>query len=439
MQKIIFAHHGQQMSSTTKSPDTLVIADQERLHGIFDLSGIPCEKAFTLDEGLKVAQRRTPALLFVQSRLGGFSGEIIARHIRLELKDKKMCLVLLCGPEDMPEPGSKAFSAAMDVSLPDEQLADQVRAVAGSFLSGKNPKPARDKMGQTGKSSPGMEAKPAVKARTDDRDYTAGKERREPPAEVPQTPPVEPLSALPEPAAEIIDIVNITSRNTNPSEPGAAAPPPAESPVCAARFREELENALGKTIAPKQAGEDAEPGAPTTIGDLYRRPSKTGLRDKSEPESEKLRPRITRTILILSVSVALLGGSLLWLHSGTHSALERQNRGGEAASGRKISPAAPRPVTVVGKTETKVSEPTLATAEEKPAATDVKYLTYTIRQGDTVFTILTKRFGLSPRMAESLIPQVLEKNGISRSTVLSVGRELLIPENVKIQPVIGRE
>jgi len=432
------------MSSATKSQNILVIADQERLHRIFDLSGIPCAKAFTLDEGLKTAQKRAPALLFVQSRLGGFSGEIIARHIRLELKDKKTRLVLLCGPEDMPEPGSKAFFAAMDISLPDEQLADQVRAMAGSLPAGKNTKPVRGKKGQTGKSSPEMKAKPADKAQKEGRDYTAGTERIEPPAEVPQS-SGGPSPVQPGPAAEIIDIVKISSRDASPAKPEAVTPPSGESQVSTDRFREELENALGKTIAANQARKDAEPGTPTPVGDLPPRPSKTDWRDRPEPERKKSRHRVTRATLVLSVAVILLGGSLLWLHGGTRSALKPQNRSEETASGRKILPVAPRPVAVVVKTDATVSKPgPPAAAEQKPAVklsatTDVKYLKYTIRQGDTVFTVLTKRFGLSPRMAESLIPQVLEKNGISRSAVLSVGREILIPENVKIQPVMGRE
>jgi hypothetical protein len=145
-----------------------------------------------------------------------------------------------------------------------------------------------------------------------------------------------------------------------------------------------------------------------------------------------------------------LGICLLWLYGGTRSAPKTGEIGprthtGGTESELKIPQVEPHPGNAIGKPDgngTKTGF--LAAKEQKPAgkpsaATEVKYLKYTVRRGDTVFTILTKRFGLSSRMAESLIPQVLEKNGISRNTVLSVGRELLIPGEVKIQPLPGTE
>ncbi len=64
---------------------------------------------------------------------------------------------------------------------------------------------------------------------------------------------------------------------------------------------------------------------------------------------------------------------------------------------------------------------------------------YTVRRGDTVFTLLTKRIGLSSRMAENLIPEILEKNGITRDMALGIGQEILIPEVVKIPPATGTD
>ena len=68
---------------------------------------------------------------------------------------------------------------------------------------------------------------------------------------------------------------------------------------------------------------------------------------------------------------------------------------------------------------------------------DAGYLKYTVRRGDTLVTILTSRFGLSERMAESLMPEILEKNGITRHTVLNIGQEILIPTAIKLQPAPG--
>jgi len=66
------------------------------------------------------------------------------------------------------------------------------------------------------------------------------------------------------------------------------------------------------------------------------------------------------------------------------------------------------------------------------------YQKYSVRSGDTVFVILTRRFGLSDKRAENLIPEVLRINNISRNTVLSIGRTLLFPAKLKIAPVSAK-
>jgi hypothetical protein len=66
------------------------------------------------------------------------------------------------------------------------------------------------------------------------------------------------------------------------------------------------------------------------------------------------------------------------------------------------------------------------------------YQKYRVRSGDTVFVILTRRFGLSDKRAENLIPEVLQVNNISRNTVLSIGRTLLFPANLKITHVSAK-
>jgi LysM repeat protein len=437
------------MSSGTKTPEILVIADQERLHGIFELSGIQCGKAFTLDEGLKSAQRRAPALLFIQSRLGGLSGEIIARHIRLELKDKKTHLVLLCNPEDMPAPGNKHFSAAIDISLPDEQLADQLRSFVGPLSAGGSPVPVRGKRKQAVRSAPDLNGRPDDKAYKGGKARVTGQEKRKSPVKVARS-SMERAPVQPEPAEEMIDIVKIAGRDTAPAGPEEIIPSPAESRNSADRFREELDSAMGKTIAGKPAGKATDPGIPTPAADTRPRPAKTARSEQSSPEGINLRIKASRAVLIVSTSVVLLGISLLWLYSGTRSTPKTREIGPRTqtegtGSDRKILPAGRHPGNVIGKPDGNGAkrEPLTAKGQEptaKPsAATEVKYLKYTVRRGDTVFTILTKRFGLSSRMAESLIPQVLEKNGISRNTVLSVGQELLIPGEVKIQPLPGTE
>jgi hypothetical protein len=52
---------------------------------------------------------------------------------------------------------------------------------------------------------------------------------------------------------------------------------------------------------------------------------------------------------------------------------------------------------------------------------------YTVRQGDHLFLILMKHYGLSSKAAEELIPEIVRLNGIRRPENLSVGQRLIIP------------
>jgi hypothetical protein len=85
----------------------------------------------------------------------------------------------------------------------------------------------------------------------------------------------------------------------------------------------------------------------------------------------------------------------------------------------KTAPA-PKSVTGQGKTARRPS---------------TSYQKYSVRRGDTIFIILTRRFGLSDKRAENLIPEILQINDISRDTVLKIGRTLLFPAKLKIVPV----
>ncbi len=437
------------MSSGTKTPYVLVIADRERLHGIFELSGVRCARAFTLDEGLKSAQRGTPALLFIQSRLGGLSGEIIARHIRLELKDKKTRLVLLCTPDDMPTPGNKTFSAAVDISLPDDQLANQVRSIADSLLTGKRLKPAAEKRKEAAKAATDPGGKPDEKAPADEKLRISGREKQQPASKARRSAD-EPSPAELKSVGEISDIVKIGNSEAAHVDPGETAPPPAENAAPGIPFQEELQNAIVKTITGATSGKDAAPIIPATDGCAQSSPPSMVRPGHSTPGKTNKRTSPSRAVYIASFSAVVLGIALLWLFSGTRPTPKMGETGqpsriGGTAGERKILPAGTHPGKAVGNPDGNGTKTGPLTAKHQelspkpPAPDEVKYLKYTVRRGDTVFSILTKRFGLSPRMAESLIPQLLDKNGISRNTVLSVGREILIPRDVKIQPLPGAQ
>lgn len=70
-----------------------------------------------------------------------------------------------------------------------------------------------------------------------------------------------------------------------------------------------------------------------------------------------------------------------------------------------------------------------APEEPVPAATgeNGENSSYTVRQGDHLFIILMKRYGLSNDAAEQLIPEIMRLNGIRNPKSLSVGQRLLIP------------
>lgn len=63
-------------------------------------------------------------------------------------------------------------------------------------------------------------------------------------------------------------------------------------------------------------------------------------------------------------------------------------------------------------------------AEERHAG---DYIRYTIRSGDSIFKILTARFGLSSTKAEALIPEVKRINGIVDTSGLQIGQTLVLP------------
>src|SRR5512134_232558 len=85
--------HGRRSDATT----VLLIADQERLHRLFSTAhpaALDLRIASSLAEGLQQVAAAPPQFLFVQSRLSGLSGEILVRHLKLELGDRPATLVL---------------------------------------------------------------------------------------------------------------------------------------------------------------------------------------------------------------------------------------------------------------------------------------------------------------------------------------------------------
>ncbi|WP_243371092.1 LysM peptidoglycan-binding domain-containing protein [Geotalea sp. SG265] len=63
----------------------------------------------------------------------------------------------------------------------------------------------------------------------------------------------------------------------------------------------------------------------------------------------------------------------------------------------------------------------------KPLAGSDGHASYTVRNGDHIFKILMKHFGMTNAAAEALIPEVIRLNRVSDIKRLTVGQTLLIP------------
>ncbi|KAF0220860.1 MAG: hypothetical protein FD174_857 [Geobacteraceae bacterium] len=83
-----------------------------------------------------------------------------------------------------------------------------------------------------------------------------------------------------------------------------------------------------------------------------------------------------------------------------------------------------KPLPPVRKPAGRSSVPANPVAAERTADGHVRY---TVKQGDHIFRILMKEFGMSNSEAERLIPDILRTNSIADIRKLTVGRTLLIP------------
>jgi LysM repeat protein len=72
----------------------------------------------------------------------------------------------------------------------------------------------------------------------------------------------------------------------------------------------------------------------------------------------------------------------------------------------------------------------------KPAGENA---TYTIKQGDNLFKILMKDFGMSNREAELMIPEIMRANGLASGARLTVGQKIVIQQERRSPPPSRRK
>lgn len=111
----------------------LLIADQTRLHEIFDkasaLPGVKIRVSTVLNQGLQEIAADAPSILFIQSRLSGLSGEIITRHVKSELKDGKTKIILFSDVANEGGAGEIPADTVLDLAATDKELADRIQEI----------------------------------------------------------------------------------------------------------------------------------------------------------------------------------------------------------------------------------------------------------------------------------------------------------------------
>lgn len=208
----------------------LLLADTERVQRIFhDLAEqgvLQLQSASTLAQGEAELAASPPDFTFVQSRISGFSGEILLRHLDKNLPDGAGLLLLAGDAEDAAQ-AKKHGRVALDLALGDEMLERSIRALlAGEPL----PAPAAADVPQAVRPAP-------AKTKNAPSHKTASDE----PALPGQPAAAEPSAALPD---------------QEPQPPAAEEPPPVTADLTGASspFEEVMLRASAR-VAPQKLGE----------------------------------------------------------------------------------------------------------------------------------------------------------------------------------------
>jgi CheY-like chemotaxis protein len=110
----------------------LLISDSEKVQRLFasleKLGLFQLRTAATLIEGDQEISSSAPDVTFVQSRISGFSGLIMLRHLKKTLP-KQATVLLLAGDADDAEQARQEAVPFLELALEDEALADRIRQV----------------------------------------------------------------------------------------------------------------------------------------------------------------------------------------------------------------------------------------------------------------------------------------------------------------------
>ncbi len=119
----------------------LFITDQPRLQGIFnsigELPGVVMRMAGSLDHGAEESAAAAPAVVFVQDRLSGLAGSIIARHIHSRLRSNDTKIVLLSDDTAAGSSTQAFVDKCLDLRVSDESLTAAIRESIATLAPGE--------------------------------------------------------------------------------------------------------------------------------------------------------------------------------------------------------------------------------------------------------------------------------------------------------------
>lgn len=251
----------------------LLISDTEKVQRLFaslEKKGyFQLRTAATLTQGDLEISSSAPDVTFVQSRISGFSGLIMLRHLKKTLP-KQAKVLLLVGDADDAEQARQDAVPFLDLTAEDETLADQIRQVVEGAARPGRKKVAAPKQVDIGKMAPVKVKKgvPAAAASAAPEKKKKGKpgahpapDKKHPPAAA--TAAESPAPEVAEPATQ--KKAPALVRPPEPPAPEREEPPVTTYPVpptakqVSASFEEVMRRSSGKT--------GAAPATPPDVGD----------------------------------------------------------------------------------------------------------------------------------------------------------------------------
>lgn len=114
--------------------ELLVITDIPRMTALFERVALACPGLTLVNDihrGIEDLDRRRPDLVIFQNRLSGLSADILHKHLKSRLGNRKARFVLISTAESLDVDLSARFDAILDPALDDTQLEQTVLRLIG--------------------------------------------------------------------------------------------------------------------------------------------------------------------------------------------------------------------------------------------------------------------------------------------------------------------